>query len=184
MKNDTEQKDFRKFVMLLSTKQSTRKIKIMKKILLILLLTFLTSIHSFSQEKITWHTDANAALQLAIKENKKVMFFFTGSDWCGWCIKLQKEVFDTNDFKEWATKVVLIELDYPRRTAQTDEIKAQNNHIQQMFGVRGYPTVLFVNPEKLSDGKINLNNLGKTGYVRGGSEKWLVVANSILKKSI
>ena len=53
-----------------------------------------------------------------------------------------------------------------------------------MFGVRGYPTVLFVNPEKLSDGKINLNNLGKTGYVRGGSEKWLVVANSILKKSI
>ena len=60
----------------------------MKKILLKLLLTFLISINSFSQEKVTWHTDANAALQLAIKENKKVMFFFTGSDWCGWCIKI------------------------------------------------------------------------------------------------
>ncbi|MFB1041268.1 MAG: DUF255 domain-containing protein, partial [Polaribacter sp.] len=67
----------------------------MKKILLTLLLAILTSINSFSQEKVTWHTDANAALQLAIKENKKVMFFFTGSDWCGWCIKLQKEVFQT-----------------------------------------------------------------------------------------
>jgi thioredoxin-related protein len=181
-----KQKDFRKFVMFFprSRVQGKRKIKIMKKILLTLLLTFLTSIHSFSQEKITWHTDANAALQLAIKENKKVMFFFTGSDWCGWCIKLQKEVFRTDDFKEWSAEVILIELDYPRRTAQTDEIKAQNYQLQQMFGVKGYPAVHFVNVEKLDNGKMNLYSLGKTGYVRGGPNKWLEVANSILKKAI
>ena len=187
-KNETfgKQKDFCKFELYFppSKVQEIRKIKIMKKILLILLLAFLTSINSFSQEKITWHTDANAALKLAIKENKKVMFFFTGSDWCGWCIKLQKEVFNTNDFKEWSNEVILIELDYPRRTAQTDEIKAQNNELKQMFGVRGYPAVHFVNVEKLDNGKMNLYNLGQTGYVRGGPNKWLEVANSILKKAI
>ena len=156
----------------------------MKKIIFTFICILLISINSFSQEEVTWHTDANTALQLAIKENKKVMFFFTGSDWCGWCIKLQKEVFDTNDFKEWATKVVLIELDYPRRTAQTDEIKTQNNQLKQMFGVRGYPAVHFVNVEKLDNGKMNLYSLGKTGYVRGGPNKWLEVANSILKKAI
>jgi thioredoxin-related protein len=156
----------------------------MKKIIFTFICALLISAHSFSQKEVTWHTDVNKALEIAIKNDKKVMFFFTGSDWCGWCIKLQKEVFNTNDFKEWSTEVILVELDYPRRTAQTEKIKAQNNYIQQMFGVRGYPTVLFVNPEKLSNGKINLNNLGKTGYVRGGSEKWLAVANSILKRSI
>jgi thioredoxin-related protein len=156
----------------------------MKKTIFTFICALLISAHSFSQEEVTWHTDVNKALEIAIKNDKKVMFFFTGSDWCGWCIKLQKEVFSTSDFKAWSTKVILVELDYPRRTAQTEKIKAQNNHIQQMFGVRGYPTVLFVNPEKLSDGKINLNNLGKTGYVRGGSEKWLAVAKSILKRSI
>ena len=55
----------------------------------------------------------------------------------------------------------LIELDYPRRTAQTDEIKAQNNQLQQMFGVKGYPAVHFVNVEKLDNGKMNLYSLGK-----------------------
>jgi len=187
-KNETfgKQKDFRKFEKCfpLSKVQEIRKIKIMKKILLTLLLAILTSINSFSQEKVTWHTDANAALQLAIKENKKVMFFFTGSDWCGWCIKLQKEVFHTDDFKEWSTEIILIELDYPRRTAQTDEIKAQNYQLQQMFGVKGYPAVHFVNVEKLDNGKMNLYSLGKTGYVRGGPDKWLEVANSILEKAI
>jgi len=156
----------------------------MKKIIFTFICALLISAHSFSQEEITWHTDVDKALEIAIKNDKKVMFFFTGSDWCGWCIKLQKEVFATKDFKEWSHSVVLVELDYPKRTTQTEKIKAQNNHIQQMFGVRGYPTILFVSPEKLSDGKINLNNLGKTGYVRGGSKKWIEVANSILKKSI
>jgi protein disulfide-isomerase len=53
-----------------------------------------------------------------------------------------------------------------------------------MFGVRGYPTVLFINPKKMGAGKINLDNLGKTGYVHGGPQKWIEVANAILKKTI
>jgi protein disulfide-isomerase len=156
----------------------------MKKIIVTFLLLFLISANNFAQEDLTWHTDVNEALEVAFKENKKVLLFFTGSDWCGWCIKLQKEVFKTSKFKKWSNGIILVELDYPKRTAQTEKTKAQNRQLQQMFGVRGYPTVLFVNPEKMSDGKINLDKLGKTGYVRGGPQKWIEAANAILKKAI
>ena len=91
---------------------------------------------------------------------------------------------EDDKFKKWSNGIILVELDYPKRTAQTEKTKAQNRQLQQMFGVRGYPTVLFVNPEKMSDGKINLDKLGKTGYVRGGPQKWIEAANAILKKAI
>ena len=156
----------------------------MIKIIFTLFLGILVSANSFSQEKLIWHTDVNEALEIAIKENKKVMFFFTGSDWCGWCIKLQKEVFNTQDFAKWSNDIVLVELDFPKRTPQKEKLKVQNRQLQSMFKVRGYPTVHFVSPEKKPDGNLNLNNLGKTGYVRGGAKKWLEVANSIISKAV
>lgn len=156
----------------------------MKKIIFTLFLTALISANASAQEKLTWHTDVNEALEIAVKENKKVMLFFTGSDWCGWCIKLQNEVFKTSDFEKWSNDMVLVELDFPRRTPQDETIKAQNRQLQSMFKVRGYPSVHFVNPEKMPDGKMNLNNLGKTGYVKGGASEWLEVANNIIKKTI
>ena len=110
------------------------------------------------------------------------MLFFTGSDWCGWCIKLQKAVFSKPDFVKWATKnVVLVELDFPRRTKISEELTAQNRNLQQMFGVRGYPTVWLVTPT-ISDGKVNFNKLGSQGYVRGGPSAWIAGANKILSQ--
>tara|TARA_R110002096_G_C14527339_1_gene717422 strand:- start:119 stop:544 length:426 start_codon:yes stop_codon:yes gene_type:complete len=139
---------------------------------------------SFSQEKLTWHTDMEKAIAIATKENKKMLLFFTGSDWCGWCKKLQNEVFKTSDFEKWANEnVVLVELDFPKRTPQDINVRNQNSQLQQMFQVRGYPTIHFVKAEKKPDGKTNLNNLGKTGFVRGGSSKWLTVANNIIKSN-
>ena len=139
---------------------------------------------SFSQEKLTWHTDMEKAIAIATKENKKMLLFFTGSDWCGWCKKLQNEVFKTSDFEKWANEnVVLVELDFPKRTPQDINVKNQNSQLQQMFQVRGYPTIHFVKAEKKPDGKTNLNNLGKTGFVRGGSSRWLTVANNIIKSN-
>jgi protein disulfide-isomerase len=110
------------------------------------------------------------------------MLFFTGSDWCGWCIKLQNEVFRTPEFVKWANEnVVLVELDFPRRTALAPEITEQNNQLQQFFAVQGYPTVWFVNAT-LNDGKINIDKLGSTGYLAGGPKVWVDNANGILKK--
>lgn len=154
----------------------------MKKILFTLILAVFISANGIAQEKLTWHTDMNEAFEIATKENKTLMLFFTGSDWCGWCKRLQKEVLNTNDFENWAKdKVVLVELDFPRRTPQDPTVKAQNSQMQRMFKVRGYPTIHFAKPEITSEGSKNLSSLGSTGYVRGGTQKWLDVANNIVK---
>ncbi|WP_242133557.1 thioredoxin family protein [Aestuariivivens marinum] len=154
----------------------------MKRIIPTIVLTIFVSTLVVAQE-LTWHTDMTKASEIAIKENKPVMMFFTGSDWCGWCKRLQKEVFDTLDFQTWAKdNVVLMELDFPRRTALDQATKVQNYQLQQIFKVSGYPTVFFVNPEKKPDGKMNLNSLGRTGYVRGGAQEWLTVANNFINK--
>ena len=152
----------------------------MKKIIYILLISVFTTVSASAQE-LTWHTDMSKASEFAIKEKKPLLMFFTGSDWCGWCIRLQNEVFKTDEFKKWANEnVVLVELDFPKRTPQDDNIKAQNRQLQSMFKVRGYPTIWFVNPEVNSEKQINLTSLGSTGYVSGGPTKWIDTATSIL----
>jgi protein disulfide-isomerase len=148
------------------------------------------SMLTFGQkEQLTWHTDLDKAVSIAQKEKKPVMLFFTGSDWCGWCHRLQKEVFYQDEFKTWAkNNVILVEVDFPSRNGeafkrQTDEVRQQNNLLQQQFSVRGYPTVWFVKPEKSKDGKINLAQLGQIGYVAGGAQNWINNTNSIIFNS-
>ncbi len=154
----------------------------MKKILVIAFLT-LTSMSMQAQEELTWHTDMSKATDISIKENKPMFLFFTGSDWCGWCIRLQKEVFKKPEFIAWAKEnVVLVELDFPRKNNQTEEIKMQNAQLQQQLQVRGYPTVWFVSATKTAEAKINLNALGSTGYVAGGPKVWIDGANQIIQK--
>ncbi len=153
----------------------------MKKILAILLVAFTLS--GFAQEKdLVWHTDVNKAISKSVETGKPLFFFFTGSDWCGWCIKLQKEVFHKPEFKKWAnSSVILVELDFPKRTPISEDLKKQNRELAQMFGVRGYPTVWLVNPTIAADNKVNFNKLGSQGYVRGGPKAWIAGANKILK---
>ena len=136
------------------------------------------------QIELNWMPTYEKALYKSKKERKPLLIYFTGSDWCGWCIKLQKEVFNTAKFKNWSEDIILLELDFPRRTAQSDTLKAQNAQLKNMFQVRGYPSVYFINPEEAAEGKINLNNLGKTGYINGGAQKWIKNANSILETAI
>jgi len=150
----------------------------MKKIVVIALL-FIGSIAGQAQE-LKWETNMENAVQVSMKTKKPLLLFFTGSDWCGWCMRLQNEVLKTPEFAAWAKKnVVLVELDFPRRTPQDPAIQQQNNELQQMFQVQGYPKVWFVNPTK-KDGKINLDKLGDSGYVAGGPSVWLAGADQIL----
>ncbi|HEX9151695.1 MAG TPA: thioredoxin family protein [Flavobacterium sp.] len=152
----------------------------MKKIIVAALL-FAASYAAEAQE-LVWETNVKKAMVVSNETKKPLLLFFTGSDWCGWCIRLQKEVLKTPEFAAWAKdNVVLVELDYPRRTPQTPEIKAQNNELQQAFGIQGFPTIYFANGTN-KDGKVNFEGLGNTGYVAGGPAAWLAVANGILKK--
>ncbi|MES2545104.1 MAG: thioredoxin family protein [Bacteroidota bacterium] len=135
-------------------------------------------------QELKWETDINVATKLSQKTKKPLLMFFTGSDWCGWCIRLQKEVLKTPEFAKWAQKnVILVELDFPRKTAQSEEIKKQNGELQQVFGIQGYPTVWFVNAGK-KDGKTNFEKLGSTGYIAGGPTVWLETANTIIKNGM
>jgi len=155
----------------------------MKKIFLItMFLLCATTIHA---QELKWHTDVKEAIAVSNKEKKPLLLFFTGSDWCGWCIRLQNEVLKTPEFSKWAQdNVVLVELDYPRRTAQTPELKNQNAELQQAFGIQGFPTIYFTSAEN-KEGKVNFMGLGQTGYVAGGPSAWLTVAEQIVhpKKS-
>lgn len=154
----------------------------MKKIIIVALFV-LSSWSTQAQEGLTWHTDLSKATDISIKENKSLFLFFTGSDWCGWCIRLQKEVFKTPEFIKWAKdNVVLVELDFPRKNNQSEEVKMQNVQLQQQLQVRGYPTVWFVSATKTAEAKINLNALGSSGYVAGGPKVWIDGANQIIQK--
>ena len=96
---------------------------------------------------------------------------FTGSDWCGWCIKLKNEVFDTPEFQKWADeKVVLLELDFPRNKQLPEELVAQTKDLQTKFGIRGFPTILFLTPK--GEGKYVAN--GEKYYIGNGNEAAMV----------
>jgi thioredoxin-related protein len=153
----------------------------MKKIILIAF--FFVGLSASQAQELKWYTNVKEAATVSKKEKKPLMLFFTGSDWCGWCIRLQNEVLKTPEFSKWAKEsVILVELDYPRRTPQSDEIKKQNNELQQAFGIQGYPTVYFANATVNKEGKVNFEGLGSTGYVAGGPTAWLAVADPFVKK--
>lgn len=128
-----------------------------------------------------WLVDINQAYEISQKTGKPIMANFTGSDWCGWCIRLKNEVFLKPEFKEWANKnVVLLELDFPRRFQLPENIKAQNANMQQGFGVRGFPTIWMFNLDKNDNGQFSIEKLGKTGYVRGGPDAFIQSASNII----
>ena len=152
----------------------------MKKIIVALLL-FAGSFAAEAQE-LVWETNVTKAMAISTETKKPLLLFFTGSDWCGWCIRLQKEVLKTPEFAAWAKEnVVLVELDYPRKAPQTDDIKKQNNELQMAFGIQGFPTIIIANATT-KEGKVNFEGIGSTGYVAGGPSAWLAVANGFLKK--
>ena len=130
-----------------------------------------------------WLVSLEEANALSVKTGKPIMANFTGTDWCGWCIKLRREVFDTKEFKAWAKEnVVLLELDFPKKLQLPDNIKAQNSQMQQALGVRGYPTIWFFTLTNNDKGQININGLGKTGYVKGGPAAFIKVAEAQINK--
>lgn len=140
-----------------------------------------------NEGELVWHTDLAKARELSDATKKPIFGFFTGSDWCGWCHKLEADVFAKEAFVTWAKKnVILLELDFPRRKQLPAELAQQNQSLQQAFKVRGYPTIwLFYISEDPTNHNLNLNALGSLGYPSGsevGKEevKFLNDANLVL----
>ena len=125
--------------------------------------------------EMSWMTDFKAAKALAEKEKKDLLISFSGSDWCGWCIKLDQEVMEQPEFLEWAKKnVVLLKLDFPQNIPQSEALKRQNETLAQYYGVQGFPTVILAKP----DGQV----IARTGYQRGGAAAYVKHLDELLKQ--
>jgi protein disulfide-isomerase len=124
--------------------------------------------------KSGWLTSYDQAQKEAQSKNRLLLMDFTGSDWCGWCIMLDKEVFSRPEFKEYASKnLVLLELDFPRKKQMPPETTAQNERLLMKYGIQGFPTVVVFD----SSGK----PLGALGYQAGGPQAFIAVLEKLRK---
>ena len=133
------------------------------------------------KDGLMWYTDLNEVHELHQETGKPIFGFFTGSDWCGWCWKLQADVFKKEAFKTWAKEnVILLELDFPKRKEQPMELKKQNQGLQQAFKITGYPTVWLFNTSVNEETKqFHLSALGKLGYPSGAEKGKEEVSNML-----
>jgi thioredoxin-related protein len=145
----------------------------MKKSLFGMVVSLLLASPAFAE--LSWTTDLPKAMEKAKSENKLVMMDFTGSDWCGWCIKLNKEVFSTPEFAEYAKKnLVPVEVDFPRKKELSAEQKKANLELQNKYKIEGYPTIIVLN----SEGK----KVGELGYMAGGPKAFIAKLDELKKK--
>jgi len=147
----------------------------MKKISITLFAVFAAMALSATAE-VSWTTDFSAAQTQAKKDKKLVLMNFTGSDWCGWCIKLKKEVFDTKEFADYAKdNIVLVDVDFPSRKPQTADLKKANEGLKSKYHAeQGFPTIIVLN----SEGK---EVWRQVGYMKGGPKAWIDKLNEVKK---
>ena len=120
-----------------------------------------------------WTSDYEAAKKQAAETKKDLLIDFTGSDWCGWCIKLNEEVFSHDAFKEGVKDTfVLVEIDFPKdKSKLSEETQKQNAELDKRYGVQGYPTIVLSDAEG--------RPYASTGYQRGGPEKYVAHLNEL-----
>jgi len=125
---------------------------------------------------VVWRNDYPAALKQAKSEGKRLLLDFTGSDWCGWCIKFEHDVLSTPQFVAYAgRKLQLVRLDFPHHSPQSDALKRANAALSEQFHVDGFPTFVLVN----GDGR----ELGRqVGYLRGGPDAFISELDEFSKR--
>ncbi|MDV5120819.1 MAG: thioredoxin family protein [Candidatus Scalindua sp.] len=147
----------------------------MRKFLTIYILITIAMLYCTRVEALEWETDFKKASSTAKASGKYIMLDFSGSDWCGWCIKLEKEVFSQDAFKDFAEKnLVCVLVDFPRKKKQTGEQKQQNRDLATKYRIQGYPTIIILGP----DGE----PVAMTGYLQGGSKNYVQHLNEIIER--
>lgn len=121
-----------------------------------------------------WITSYEQGQQEAKANNKLVLLDFTGSDWCGWCVLLDREVFSKPKFKEYASKnLVLVEVDFPKTKPVPDAARKENLRLAELYQVQGFPTIIVLN----GDGQL----VGEFGYVKGGPDAFIAMLEKLRK---
>ena len=127
------------------------------KLRLLLALTLVFSIQSFSQD---WYLNFEEAKKTATNKDQKIVLVFQGSDWCAPCIKLEKEIWSTNEFQKLNDNhFVMLKADFPRRKNNQlpEDQQEQNKKLAELYNPSGYfPLVVVLDK--------NGKTLGKLGY--------------------
>ena len=127
-------------------------------------------------EDLQWLTDLPKAQAKAKEEKKLVLMDFTGSDWCPWCVKLSKEVFSQPEFADYAKKnLVLVEVDFPRKKQQAEELKKANQALEEKYNIKSFPTIVVLD----SEGK----KVGELEYQPGGPKPFIAELEKLKKKA-
>jgi protein disulfide-isomerase len=115
---------------------------------------------------VSWSADLPRAQAKAKVEGKSVLIHFTGSDWCGWCMKLRKDVFAKLEFEQYArSNLVLVAIDFPKRKLLPPMAQAINQRVAEQYQVQGFPTLILVGS--------NGDRLGTVNYGHGGARTFL-----------
>lgn len=114
-----------------------------------------------------WTDDFEAAKKQAAAEGKDLFLVFSGSDWCGWCVRLEQEVFSQDGFFDGISKnFVPVFIDLPRDESRISKLaRKQNRPLTERYRILGFPTVLLAD----ADGVV----FAQIGYEPGGPEKYL-----------
>lgn len=122
----------------------------MKSVLFSLVFLF-TSFFPRSTKELSWHTELETAQAEAISNQQSILMVFSGSDWCKPCIRLKQEVFESQEFKEYAQdRWSLLNVDFPRsrKNKLPQEIKDYRNGLAEKYNPKGYfPLVLVLDKE-------------------------------------
>ena len=146
----------------------------MKKVLITMLVC--CALARVGAAELTWLTDLPKAEQQAKDGNKLVLMNFTGSDWCEWCKKLDKDTFSKPEFADYASNnLVLVQVDFPMKAPQSDDLKKANAALATKYNVDGYPTLVALKP----DGTVVWTQVG---YLEGGPQALIDQLNAARKK--
>lgn len=121
-----------------------------------------------------WQTDFSHAKEIASQENRKIILVFQGSDWCAPCIKLDKEIWSSQEFIEYSKDhYVMLKADFPRKTknALPAEQQEKNNRLAEKYNSNGYFPLVVVLDE---NGKV----LGETGYKKMEPGEYIAMLDS------
>lgn len=95
---------------------------------------------------LNWSTDYAASVEKAKAENKPLIIYFTGSDWCPYCMYMDRDVLSKPDFIDFANKnYVMVLCDFPKKNKPSEKVLAENEKLSQKFAIRGFPTVVIMN---------------------------------------
>jgi len=150
----------------------------MKRALLTIAILSLFFIYAYAEskeksEELNWLTNLEEAQQIAKEKGLPILIDFTGSDWCGWCIKLVDEIVSQQKFIEYAAgNLILVKLDFPKDIHQTEETKTYNRQLAEKYNIRGFPTIILIDAQG--------NEIARTGYQYGGAGNYIEHLKSLI----